>query len=94
LSRVNGQLAVSRAFGDVNFKFSKEESGGGGAEKPLAERDYVVAPTTSQTPVTCRCKLLFAEGETSGGAANFAAQAEHCVFLCGWRRSPFPAAGV
>ena len=38
LNRVNGQLAVSRAFGDVNFKYSKEESGGGGAEKPLNQR--------------------------------------------------------
>ena len=42
MNRVNGQLAVSRAFGDVNFKFSKEESGGGGAEKPLNQR-YEIA---------------------------------------------------
>ena len=54
LSRVNGQLAVSRAFGDVNFKFSKEESCGGGGDKALAERDYVLAPASTPTPVTCR----------------------------------------
>ena len=52
--RVNGQLAVSRAFGDLNFKFSKEESEMGGGSKELLQRGYVLAPATTATPVTCR----------------------------------------
>jgi hypothetical protein len=54
MDRVNGQLAVSRAFGDLNFKFSKEESDMGGGSKELPQRDYVLAPATTATPVTCR----------------------------------------
>ena len=43
VSRVNGQLAVSRAFGDFNFKFSKEESEGFGGTR---SKIYTLYPTS------------------------------------------------